>query len=181
MREPLSLLDDIFQSGSFERNETLENNVFTKMKNNLFQLKKKYTDISFECDSILSVVVRKKKKISKFRQFISLTLKDGSILRFVPNGTDGLEISKLVCSKRGQGRGTYLMKLFFEILNEILGFIPPLYLECTGSVDFQGAMVQSSIQSQTKFFRKFGFRVDNRKEYPSYIDMKRFTQLSVAC
>lgn len=158
-----------------------ENNVFSKMKSNLFQLKHKYDNICFECDHITSLVARKKRTILKHRPFISLTLKDGSILRFCPDEKEGLEISKLVCAKTGKGQGTFLMNTFFEILNDILGFVPPLYLECTGNVDFKGVIVQSPIQTQTKFFRKFGFRVDNRKEYPYYVDMKRFTELAVAC
>ena len=158
-----------------------ENNVFSKVKSNLFQLKHKYDNIIFECDSITSNIERKKRTIRKYRAYISLNLKDGSILRFCPDEKEGLEISKLVCAKTGKGQGTFLMNTFFEILNDILGFVPPLYLECTGNVDFKGFNVNSSIQAQTKFFRKFGFRVDNRKEYPYYVDMKRYTEQAVAC
>ncbi len=181
MKENISSPKYTFQTGSLQTIVIDENNVFSEIKRNLNQLMQKYHEISFRCDRINSVVVRKNKTIKKNRPFISLTLNDGSILRFCPNENDGLEISKLVAANRGNGQGTFLMNIFFEILHEILGFVPPLYLECTGNVDFQGDIVQSSIQSQTKFFRKFGFRVANRKEYPYYVDMKRYVELSVAC
>jgi hypothetical protein len=170
-----------FQSGSLQTVVIDENNVFSQIKRNLNQMKQKYYEICFECDLTSSMVERKKKKIVKVHPFISLTLSDGSIICFGPNEQDGLEISQLVCSKKGRGQGTYLMNTFFDILNETLGFIPPLYLECTGSIFFKEFSVLSSIHKQTKFFRKFGFRVANRKEYPYYVDMRRYVELAVAC
>ena len=50
-----------------------------------------------------------------------------------------------------------------------------------GAVDFKGTIIKSTVQDQTRFFRKFGFRVNYRKEYPYYVDMKRFSELSIAC
>ncbi len=47
-----------------------------------------------------------------------------------------------------------------------------MFLECTRSVGFHPDN-SSSISIQTSFFRKHGFRVENRKHYPRYVTMVR--------
>ena len=49
---------------------------------------------------------------------------------------------------------------------------PKMFLECTGSDGFHPDN-SSSISIQTAFFRKHGFRVENRKHYPRYLTMVR--------
>jgi hypothetical protein len=155
------------------------NGVFKKIQEALPILEKKFQEISFKSEVLTSYVQMKKSTSIKLYETITLELADESSLVFSSNEKSGIEISSLVSAKRGKGNGTLLMDVFFKILNDVLGFIPPLYLECAGNVSFRDYMVESTIQAQTKFFRKFGFRVDNRKGYPDYVDMKRVPEYSV--
>lgn len=89
---------------------------------------------------------------------------------------NGLEISRImVTDQKGKGHGTFLMKLFFNILREAKLDLQtlPIMLECVGAVGGGSNYQQSDLASQTKFFRKFGFRVDAKvSNYSkSYIQM----------
>jgi hypothetical protein len=101
-----------------------------------------------------------------------------SYMTLSPLGNDGIEISSIVVNgPRGNGMGTVMMLSllgmitdpFFNIdLNNIM-------LECVGSIGFGENALQSSISQQTKFFRKFGFRVskDRKDKYGvlNYVQM----------
>jgi hypothetical protein len=77
---------------------------------------------------------------------------------------NGLEITRIIVDEQGKGNGTTLMKMFFGLI----GFAGldletlPIMLECVGSVGGGSNYVESNISAQTKFFRKFGFRVDSK-------------------
>ena len=101
-----------------------------------------------------------------------------SYITLSPFGDDGIEISSIVVNgPRGSGMGTVMMLSllgmitdpFFNIdLNNIM-------LECVGSIGFGENAQKSSISQQTKFFRKFGFRVskDRKDKYGilTYVQM----------
>jgi len=101
-----------------------------------------------------------------------------SYMTISPLGNDGIEISSIVVNgPRGNGMGTVMMLSllgmitdpFFNIdLNNIM-------LECVGSIGFGENAQKSSISQQTKFFRKFGFRVskDRKDKYGvlNYVQM----------
>jgi hypothetical protein len=101
-----------------------------------------------------------------------------SYMTLSPLGNDGIEISSIVVNgPRGNGMGTVMMLSllgmitdpFFNIdLNNIM-------LECVGSIGFGENAHKSSISQQTKFFRKFGFRVskDRKDKYGvlNYVQM----------
>jgi len=115
-----------------------------------------------------SLVIGDKDKI---KDVISIELSDGSYIRFGQGDKPNqIEITTIcVHSKnRNNGIGGYLMKLMFAFIYETIGFIPPIMLECTGSLNNN----DSSIKDQSKFFRKFGFRVTSKKGYPYYIKME---------
>lgn len=107
------------------------------------------------------------------------------ILRFGPH-KDGLEITRVVADKRGKGHGKLLMDIFFNILIGALGVgcvNVPIMLECTGAVGAGSNYQDSTIALQTKFFRKFGFRVDQKVSryngQGGYVQMKWNPELFV--
>ncbi len=63
------------------------------------------------------------------------------------------------------------MNTVFDFCYSQLEFRPRFVLECTGSLGLHGFLDPIGIQGQTSFFRKFGFRVENRKHYPEYVMM----------
>jgi hypothetical protein len=65
------------------------------------------------------------------------------------------------------------MKIFFIIVKRILGFIPLIWLECTRTVGINHTEVNYGLSEQTRFFRKFGFRVNDGSQYPRWVDMVR--------
>ena len=64
-----------------------------------------------------------------------------------------------------------LMNIVFDFCLSQLEFRPRFILECTGCHQSQGISSSIGITAQTSFFRKFGFRVENRKHYPHYVMM----------
>ena len=89
---------------------------------------------------------------------------------------NGLELSRIIVDgQQGSGQGTKLMNLFFSFM--IKGGIDlkttPIMLECVGAVGAGSNRKESTITLQTKFFRKFGFRVDqNVSNYKNkYVQM----------
>ena len=113
--------------------------------------------------------------IAKYHKAISIVLHDDSTLRVSTGPNNSLEVTRVVVNpvNKSKGYGTMLMNLFLGFLRNELGYVPQLFLECTGSINFQGEILRSSVSEQTAFFRKFGFRVSNRKHYPDYVSMIR--------
>jgi len=132
---------------------------------------KPFTDVTVSIESICSFVGNS----IKSRQTICLTLSNGSWIRFCTSPKEKqLEITSIgvVQAYQNKGYGKYLMKLVMTFVKDTLGYIPSFMLECTGNLDAMGYVFKSSIQKQTKFFRKFGFRVTSNKGYPYYVKME---------
>lgn len=103
--------------------------------------------------------------------FIRLDINTNHI-GIVPNG-NGLEISRLYIKPehQGKGMGTMLMDIFLTMLIEI-GSDFNVVLETTGFVGMGENELHTPITEQTRFFRKFGFRVEQSKSSKSYRLMK---------
>lgn len=133
----------------------------------------KIPDFTYVIDEIHTLVEKPRGFYLKIQPCITLHFPENCIIRFSPYKDVGLEISRIQVSQPGLGIGTTLMQIFFSIVRGILGYIPLIWLECTGSVGIGQTYVNSGISEQTKFFRKFDFRVNNRKQYPRWVDMVR--------
>ncbi len=153
------------------------NKVFTALQNNVDVLSELTGCIPSNsyCMELSSTVTKNGKGIIRQHPTISLVLTDfgNSTIRIAPNGTDGIEITRVLVGNgyTGKNIGSYLMHTLFLFLIETLGYIPPIFLECTGKINYGDTIVENPIQNQTKFFRKFGFRVTNKKHYPFYVRM----------
>jgi hypothetical protein len=77
---------------------------------------------------------------------------------------DGLELTRIIVDEQGKGNGTILMELFFYLIVQAGLDLEtlPIMLECVGSVGGGSNYTESNVSAQTKFFRKFGFRVNQK-------------------
>ena len=138
-------------------------------------------DIKAQYKEFLTLVEKKKGGLLKFHNTITFFLEDGSHIRFSPHNKNGIEISRVWVNPENHrnGLGSLLMELFFDFM--LFAKVEPseYFLECTGAVGLGENKQELSVASQTNFFRKFGFRVNNRKGYPDYITMiKKGSQLN---
>lgn len=149
------------------------NSVYLKLYNYFFNEKFEENFI-IETYLINSRVQIHKEFELKIRNSITISLENGSHLRFCPYKDNGIEISRLYVEECNQnnGDGTLLMNFIFNTIFKVLKNFPEIVLECTGEVGYKQTLIINSIQNQTKFFRKFGFRVDkNVSKYPYYVKM----------
>ena len=130
--------------------------------------------MTIEKEVMRSIVENPEKTILKIHDSLTIYLECGSHVRFSPYKNDSIEITRVMVrsNNRHKGIGSKLMSLVLKFIHDTLGFYPKMFLECTGSVGFHPEN-SSSISSQTAFFRKHGFRVENRKHYPRYVTMVR--------
>jgi GNAT superfamily N-acetyltransferase len=98
----------------------------------------------------------------KYHNSITFFLPDDSHLRFSPH-KNGLEITRLYIQPENQGigLGTYLMNKFLHYLEYELYVIPEILVELTGAVGYGKSYINSNIETQTKFYEKFGFVSQN--------------------
>jgi hypothetical protein len=101
-----------------------------------------------------------------------------SYVSICPFGDDGIEISAVVVNgQRGNGMGSLMMLHMLCLITDpfFMTNLQNIMLECVGSIGFGEDAQKSSISQQTKFFRKFGFRVskDRKDKYGtlSYVQM----------
>ena len=101
-----------------------------------------------------------------------------SYITLCPFGDTGIEISSVVVNgDKGKGMGSVLMIHALSLISDpfFVGGCNDIMLECVGSIGFGENALQSSISQQTKFFRKFGFRVskDRKDKYGNlnYVQM----------
>lgn len=120
-----------------------------------------------------ALVISKNNKIeANLHNVIKISLKCGSYIKVSSTTGNSLEISVIrVNEKKRKGKGSQLMNLVFEFCYTQLGYRPKFILECTGSLESFGFQSHTGISEQTNFFRKFGFRVVNGKNYPFYVMM----------
>jgi hypothetical protein len=101
-----------------------------------------------------------------------------SYVSICPFGDNGIEISSIVVNgEKGNGMGSVMMIHILALISDPFFCIDceKVMLECVGSIGFGDNALQSSISQQTKFFRKFGFRVskDRKDKYGNlnYVQM----------
>ena len=101
-----------------------------------------------------------------------------SYVTICPFGDTGIEISSIVVNgQRGNGMGSVMMLHMLSLISDpfFVSGCTDIMLECVGSIGFGDNALQSSISQQTKFFRKFGFRVskDRKDKYGNlnYVQM----------
>ncbi len=122
----------------------------------------------------------------KIHNCITIQFPCKSYVRISSYGTKSIEITNINVkdSSRNQGTGSMLMTTLFMFLKQTLGEFPNIVLECTGNLSVDGLEFKFPIQNQTRFFRKFGFRVCDQKGYPEYVQMKldhsKFNLLQIA-
>lgn len=152
-----------------------DNRIFKTLLENVDEYFKRFMIIRYNVMEMNSVVGVGKDSVLRIHNSISFHLPDDSIIRFSPFGTNGIEISRVWVShsNQGKGLGSILMELLFQFFEDVLGEIPPLYLECNGSIGYGQRMEITPISKQTSFFRKFGFRVKDGSKYPHFVTMTR--------
>jgi hypothetical protein len=129
--------------------------------------------IKIESKEFLTFVERKKGSVLKYANTLTIFLDDGSHIRCSSFKEDSIEISRVWVNPMNHrnGIGSMLMNLLFELIQFSESEPSSYFLECTGAVGLGDNAQTIGIDVQTKFFRKFGFRVDYRKEYPQYVTM----------
>lgn len=136
-------------------------------------------DIKAEVGDMITLVEKRNGMTLKLHNAITFTLlNDGSHIRFSPYNSNGIEISRVYVNPVNQrkGIGSLLMKLMESSIDFAEAEPEELYLECTGAVGAGKNLQEIGIDTQTKFFRKFGFRVNNGKEYPHFVSMTKMFQ-----
>jgi GNAT superfamily N-acetyltransferase len=159
--------------------EINDNEIFLRLKDSFesyfSEISETQLPLLILMDKIFTAVEMKSGYKLKVHNYLFFELPDGSHFRFSPYGPDGLEISRIWVNPQhlNGGLGSAMMDMFFQYLMDSIGYIPPLFLECTGSVGLGDNAQVTTISKQTNFFRKFGFRVKDGKNYPSYVSMSR--------
>lgn len=140
-----------------------DNEPFKKLIDNIEELEKDFILCQFEKNVVSGSVIQKGKgHIYREHNSLQITFGNDTFLRISPY-KNGLEISKVMVHQalRGKGLGEYMMFGFFLMCIKVginLGETP-IMLECTG----QTGITKTDLQVQLKFFRKFGFRVDQKE------------------
>ena len=150
-----------------------KNEHFIKLEESVPFWRNEIPNLRIDVSQIFTVVEKQKGYYLKVQPYISLHLPNLSVIRFSPHMEDALEISRVQATQIGIGYGTMLMEIFFCMVRGTLGYIPKIWLECTGSLGHNHTEVNHGITEQTKFFRKFDFRVNERRQYPRWVDMVR--------
>jgi hypothetical protein len=138
---------------------------------NLF--KQMYPDIRIGSRFMPTFVSVKNDDVVTIHNSIEIVLPSGSYLRISPTKAESIEISNIRVEtiNHSKGEGTILMNAIIDFMTTTLGYRPRIVMECNGSIGAGSNQIKIGIQRQTAFFRKFGFRVENRKHYPHYVMM----------
>ena len=152
----------------------IENNeIFEKLLNGINLLKTANPNLKVEYIFDALVISKKNTTEATFHNIIKISLRSGSYIKISSTTSDSLEIPVIRVNenKIRKGEGSRLMNIVFDFCYSQLEFRPRFVLECSGNLESHGVLAPIGIQGQTSFFRKFGFRVENRKYYPEYVMM----------
>ena len=145
------------------------NNIFNQILDGIDCFKN--NNPTLEIKTFLDSLSIKRNNIEEFNFHfvIKFSLTTGSYISISSTPGDSIEITSIsvLSNKKRQGEGSKLMNLVFELCHSQLGYRPRFVLECTGFLNSSKA----DIRDQISFFRKFGFRVENKKYYPNYVMM----------
>lgn len=140
-----------------------DNEAFKKLLDNLDLIKKKFDMVKFKLNSVDASVIQKGSgHICRTHNSLEMYYAEETYLRVSPY-KNGLEITKVIVNEkyRSKGIGEMIMYGLFLMLNTVDVDITkiPIMLECTGNTGID----YTPIKYQTKFFRKFGFRVNHKE------------------
>lgn len=140
-----------------------DNEPFKKLYDNIDTLEKDFPLCQFYKNVVTGSCIQKGKGwIHREHNSLQIEFGNETFLRVSPY-KNGLEITKVMVHQalRGKGLGEHMMwGLFLMCLKVGIDLEKtPIMLECTG----QSGITISDIRLQTNFFRKFGFRVDQKE------------------
>ena len=152
-----------------------DNEVFKELLESVdgyFKRFKLFRYMRMEMNSIVGVGDR---NILKIHNSLSFHFPDNSMIRFSPLGQDELEITRIVVHPNHQrmGIGSKLMELLFDFLQEVLGRIPTLQLDCNGGVGFGDYQRDTPISEQVSFFQRFDFEIIQGSLRENYVRLER--------
>jgi hypothetical protein len=157
-----------------------DNEIFVKLSRNLDYFKDKGF-VMYEL--LVGPIHSQVEEVVYISNRISLAFPKQSAQIALTPENDGICISKVILNpnmKQNLGAGTGIMLLFYMWLIKTLGDFPPMYLECAGNINWGDKIIHYPYSKQTKFFRKFGFRViefdkgDEKEGESNYCQMKFF-------
>jgi GNAT superfamily N-acetyltransferase len=132
--------------------------------------------VKYDISEIHTIVGTDKGYICKKHDCITFSLSDGTHIRFSPDESDGIEITKLYvpAHMRRKGIGKMLLGVLTAFLLITIGEIPKLSLECTGALGLDNVGESESIENQIRFFESFGFRVTYSSKVDNYVKMEYY-------
>lgn len=165
---------------SIKKTQKISNNkVFRKIADEVIEHLSSYSPIMKTVKVFLremnTIVQTPKGGVLKIHDSLDFIFLDGSVIRYSSMGKDGLELTRIQVSKqsRGKGLGTDIMELTLSLFEEVLGYIPPITLECTGAIGIKHTYEETGLNAQIRFFQKFGFIICELDIHHGYALMKR--------
>lgn len=154
-----------------------DNEVFLKLIESVHGYFRRFKLFRYEIMEMNSIVGVGDKNILKIHNSLSFHFPDESMIRFSPIGHDELEITRIIVHPNNQriGIGSKLMELLMGFLQEILGWIPTIQLECNGGIGLRENHNKTPIHEQVKFFQKFDFEIVQGSVKENYVRMERKT------
>ena len=128
-----------------------------------------------KCHEMNSIVQSPLGNTLKIQESIDFYFNDGSLVRFSSYGEGELELTRILVRKdnRRKGVGLEILNLASVIFKNILGFVPPINLECTGAIGFGNSYDEIGLDAQVSFFNKGGYHVEVYCSNPPYAHMVR--------
>lgn len=122
-----------------------------------------------------TIVETPKGGVLKIHNSLDIQFVDGSVIRFSPDKVDGLELTRILIPEknRGKGLGVDYMELVLSSIEDVLGFIPRIVLECTGAIGAIHNYEKLSLDAQIRFFQKFDFLIVEHDLRDGYVLMER--------
>lgn len=122
-----------------------------------------------------TIVETPKGGVLKIHNSLDIQFIDGSVIRFSPDKEDGLELTRILIPEknRGKGLGVDYMELVLSSIEDVLGFIPRIVLECTGAIGAIHNYEKLSLDAQIRFFQKFDFLILEHDLRDGYVLMER--------
>ena len=152
-----------------------DNSVFNELLKSVEVYTKSFTTVRYTRMAMNSIVGTGDEYVLKIQNSISFHFPDSSMIRISPDENDGIEITRVFVNPNHHrvGLGTKLMELMLHFMENTLGYIPTIQLECTGVIGFGQHQIQMPILDQMKFFVKFDFEMVQGSSHDGYVKMKR--------
>jgi hypothetical protein len=166
--------------GRVETKEIEDNRIYTK----LFKRVESYVQSKEHLMELLkvkryqlySVVEKFDVTVIKEHNTIDFILVNGSVLRVSSLDSDSIELTRILVPKtdRMKGIGSNLVVLVLSIIENVLGYVPRMELECTGGIGVGETYEEMDVSSQVSFFQRFNFKVcDSLPSSRRYVRMWR--------